>query len=276
MTRAPSDRRWKSDCARSVAGMWVGCESGSRWSACSYDSRAGPRAIGFSRAESLEPRLREAARSTVDMDLGIELEVASLAVPVGEGVRERLQEDAAGSGDHLFEFVFPGSKRPRDRRRQRSSVSGDCIAGRASLRSLSARRRARRAGFHPDRGGLGSGLLSFAEIPVERFRVVSRARHFAEKIHAYTTPHEHRTRVKDLSRSPVARRARTSTDCRAPGAARPRLRKACSSSHAGTAVRPSARVEEPIRSGGASNRTRANDLRSGNGETSPSLDRHDF
>lgn len=147
---------------------------------------------------ALELRLREAARATIDMDLGIELEVASLAVPVGEGIREKLQEDASGSGDDLFEFVFPGaSDLEIDRVNAHRFQAVASLAGRVFDRF--------QLDVAPDEPGsipteevMGSGLLSFAEIPVERFRVVSRARHFAEKIHAYTTPHEQRTRVKDL------------------------------------------------------------------------------
>jgi Nucleotidyl transferase AbiEii toxin, Type IV TA system len=56
---------------------------------------------------ALELRLRERARTTVDMDLAIELEVSGARSAIGEEIRDRLQEDAEEVGEDYFEFTLP-------------------------------------------------------------------------------------------------------------------------------------------------------------------------
>ena len=149
---------------------------------------------------ALELRLRDRARTTVDMDLAIELEISGSSSAIGEEIRDRLQEGAGEVGEDHFEFTLP--------QRTETDLHLDGVnAHRFQVISSLAGRVFDRFQLDvaPDDPGSvptedidGSGLLAFAGSPVERFRVVSRARHFAEKIHAYTQPRERNTRVKDL------------------------------------------------------------------------------
>jgi predicted nucleotidyltransferase component of viral defense system len=132
---------------------------------------------------ALELRLRERARATIDMDLGLELQDAS----------EREMDD-------YFEFRIPRATGSDLR------IEGVNAHRFAVVASLAGRVFDRfQLDVAPDEPGSipteeidGSGLLRFAEIPIERFRAVALARHLAEKIHAYAHPRERHTRVKDL------------------------------------------------------------------------------
>ncbi len=134
------------------------------------------------------------------MDLSIEFEIAGSASAVGQEIRDRLQEAAESAAEDQFEFALPQG---RDTDLRIDGVNAHRFQVIASMAGRVFDRfqldvSPETPGSIPSEEVGGSGLLSFAEIPIERFRVVSRARHFAEKIHAYTMPRARKTRVKDL------------------------------------------------------------------------------
>lgn len=149
---------------------------------------------------ALELRLRERARATIDMDLSLELELAAPASAIGEQILDRLQEASEREIDDYFEFRIPQAA---DSDLRIEGVNAHRFAVAVSLAGRVFDRF--QLDVAPDEPGSipteeieGSGLLRFAEIPIERFRAVALARHLAEKIHAYAQPRERRTRVKDL------------------------------------------------------------------------------
>ncbi len=161
-----------------------------------------PRAWILKGGLALELRLRDRARSTKDIDLGADLFVTGAAVDestpgrIGEAMRIACEEDP---GDY-FRFLLP-EEWERD-----LGIEG-VDAFRYSVVAELAERTFDRfqldVALH-DSGPTapedveGSGLLSFAGLPVERFLAVSRARHLAEKLHALTRPRDAPTRVRDL------------------------------------------------------------------------------
>jgi predicted nucleotidyltransferase component of viral defense system len=149
---------------------------------------------------ALELRLRERARTTIDMDLGLELEVATPASAIGEEILDRLYDAWEREMDDYFEFRIP---RTTDSDLRIEGVNAHRFAIVVSLAGRIFDRfqldvAPEEPGSLPTEEIEGSGLLRFAEIPIERFRSVALARHLAEKIHAYAHPRERRTRVKDL------------------------------------------------------------------------------
>lgn len=139
---------------------------------------------------ALEVRLRERARSTLDLDLN---------APAEAELFQALQR-AVGlpTGDH-FEFIV---------RAQGTGLGGPPEGGQRF--HVEARLAGRPfARFHVDLG-LGDRLtaepewlsgqvdLAFAELAPSRLRIYPLVTHFAEKVHAYTRPRERQTRVKDL------------------------------------------------------------------------------
>lgn len=155
---------------------------------------------------ALELRLRDRARSTLDLDLSVpDPERLLLPAAGGEVVRlamqvhEHLQIVAGRDLDDGFQFLV---QLPR-----RASMPGDGI--RCTVEARLAGRAFGR--FHLDVGFgdavldppewvAGSGLLDFAGIPAAQVALYPAAQQFAEKIHAYTFPWQDRdnTRVKDL------------------------------------------------------------------------------
>jgi len=139
---------------------------------------------------ALEARLRERARSTLDLDLNAET-TGDLLDVLQDMMRVPVH-------DHFAFSVRAGSR----------ALGGPPEGGRRF--HVEARLAARPfSTFHVDIG-IGDVLtqppewidgqtdLSFAGLPRTRLRVYPLATHFAEKLHAYTRPRPQYTRVKDL------------------------------------------------------------------------------
>lgn len=147
---------------------------------------------------ALELRMRESARATKDLDLGVELEFDRPITAAAGDVLELLQQAAEQPLDDFFEFrVSRGPAVPRGGTQALSFQVTPLVDGE------------RFGAFKVDVGAeplvasvsdevSGSGYLEFAGVSRERFQVISISRHFAEKIHAYSRPREENTRPKDL------------------------------------------------------------------------------
>ena len=155
---------------------------------------------------ALELRLRDRARSTLDLDLSVPDPERLLPSASGDEVEridlqihEQLQIVAGRDLADGFQFLV--------RRPKRASMPGGGIRCTVEAR-LAGRAFAR---FHLDVGFgdavldppewvEGSALLDFAGIPAAQVALYPVAQQFAEKIHAYTFPWQDRdnTRVKDL------------------------------------------------------------------------------
>lgn len=153
-------------------------------------------------AVALDLRFGDRARTTHDLDLGLDLSLRG-DPSIGRGeVLQLLREAAAYPLQDFFVFSIP-------------SEGQDILqepAARAYRFTVQASLAARR--FEDFRVDVGAGMqlvapvekipesdiLAFAGIMPGGFRAVSLAQHFAEKIHAYTLLREGRenTRVKDL------------------------------------------------------------------------------
>lgn len=153
-------------------------------------------------AVALDLRFGDRARTTQDLDLGLDLSLQGDPAFGRGDILQLLREAAAHLLQDFFVFSIPGEgqdilQEPTGR------------AYRFTVRaSLAARR------FEDFRLDVGAGMrlvapaeeipesdmLAFAGIVPTRFRTISRSQHFAEKVHAYTLPREGRenTRVKDL------------------------------------------------------------------------------
>jgi predicted nucleotidyltransferase component of viral defense system len=153
-------------------------------------------------AVALDFRFGDRARTTQDLDLGLDLSLRGDPI-LGRGEILQLLREAATYPLHDF-FVFSIPSEGQEILREPGAH-----AYRFTIRaSLAARP------FEDFRTDVGAGLqlvapveeipesdaLAFAGIVPGRFRTVSLAQHFAEKVHAYTRPWEGRenTRVKDL------------------------------------------------------------------------------
>ena len=147
---------------------------------------------------ALELRLRDSARATRDLDLGVELELGRPITAAARDVLDLLQRASEQPVDDFFEFrVSRGPAVARGGTQALSFKVTPLIDGE------------RFGAFKVDVGAepmvasvseevLGSGYLEFAGVSRERFQVISISRHFAEKIHAYSRPREENTRPKDL------------------------------------------------------------------------------
>ena len=146
----------------------------------------------------MELRLQQKARTTRDLDLGAAAEMASDL----RGVEHELQRACAVDEGDWFEFKDPGS----------AEILSETGGGMTVRFRVEARLGGRQFEIVPVDVRLGdpspvtvdildgSDLLRFADIPAIRLPVVSLEQHFAEKVHAYTQPHEGRlnSRTKDL------------------------------------------------------------------------------
>jgi predicted nucleotidyltransferase component of viral defense system len=155
---------------------------------------------------ALELRLRDRARSTLDLDLSVPAPERLLPSAGADKIdrleaqtQEQLQIAAERDLDDGFRFLVQLPKR--------ASMPGGGIRSTVEAR-LAGRTFAR---FHLDIGFgdavldppewvTGSALLGFASIPPAQVALYPLAQQFAEKIHAYTFPWQDRdnTRVKDL------------------------------------------------------------------------------
>jgi len=153
-------------------------------------------------AFALDLRFGDRARATKDLDLGIHLSLRGDSAPGREQIAELLRDAAAHSLEDFFVFSVPGE--------------GEDILQEPGARAYRFTVRASLADrlFEDFRVDVGAGLelvrpveetpesdtLTFAGIVPRRFRAISLAQHFAEKVHALTRPWEDRenTRVKDL------------------------------------------------------------------------------
>lgn len=152
-------------------------------------------------AFALDLRLGVRARTTRDLDLG--LDKSSLKVPVGSAkeVAMLLREAAEADLRDFFAFRVPESG-------ARDIPAGTAEAYRFTVQCWLAGRLFEAitvdvAVGEPPIGVeevAGPDLLAFAGISKQRFRATSKAQHFAEKIHALSRPWEDRdnTRTKDL------------------------------------------------------------------------------
>ncbi len=152
---------------------------------------------------SLELRLHDTARATIDIDLAVPL--PNRALPKGTDqlrvVRERLQISAERDLGDWFVFAIAPSA---------AGLQGPPEGGmRFSVQAHLDNRLF--AQFHVDVGVgdvllsepewiTGHPLLEFAGIPPIRIAALPLEQHFAEKVHAYTLPRPEatNTRIKDL------------------------------------------------------------------------------
>lgn len=154
-------------------------------------------------AFALDLRFGDRSRTTKDLDLAVDLAIASNVVPATPaGIAARLQAAAAYELDDFIVFSVPAEG---ERIQQEPSAQ----TYRFHVRALLDKRPFE--DFKVDVGTVTplvapteeiaeSDTLRFAGIVPRRFRAISLAQHFAEKIHALTFPWEDReqTRVKDL------------------------------------------------------------------------------
>jgi predicted nucleotidyltransferase component of viral defense system len=152
---------------------------------------------------SLELRLHDIARATVDLDLSVPLPNPSIK-NVDEALnsmRERLQIALERDLDDGFTFLLRATQR---------LLEGPTYGG---VRfSVVARLVGREfSNFHLDvaigdapipevEWITGNAFLNFADIPPARIAILPIERHFAEKLHAYTLPRDGdaNSRIKDL------------------------------------------------------------------------------
>jgi len=152
-------------------------------------------------AFALELRLRNRARTTRDLDLGIDLTSRTSLPATKHQVADLLQEAATLSLEDYFEFVVTEG--------EDILPDQEIRAYRFNVQTSLAERNFE--SFVLDVGTMtplvvppddidGSGILDFSGIPPKRFRTVSLGQQVAEKIHAFTFPWKDRenTRVKDL------------------------------------------------------------------------------
>lgn len=153
-------------------------------------------------AFALDLRFVDRSRATKDLDLGIYLSLRGDSAPGREEIAKLLRDAAAQSLEDFFVFSVPGEG---EEIVQEPSAHAYRFTVRASLADRP---------FEDFRVDVGAGLelvmpveeipesdtLTFAGIVPRRFRAISLAQHFAEKVHALTRPWEDRenTRVKDL------------------------------------------------------------------------------
>lgn len=155
---------------------------------------------------SLEMRMPDRARSTLDLDLWAadtakpDASSAPDRSPIG-GVYDLLQQDAAMDLGDGFSFVIG---RPREGRAHATWEGLRCnVDARLAGRTFVEFRLDVWVG-DPALGEpewvQGSGFLSFAGIPAPRVALYPAAQQFAEKLHAFTYPWQDRsnTRVRDL------------------------------------------------------------------------------
>ena len=158
---------------------------------------------------ALELRLRDSARATRDLDLGVELELGRPITAAAGDVLDLLQRAAEQPLDDFFEFrVSRGPAVPRGGTQAISFQVTPLIDG-ERFGAFKVDVGAEPAAASVSEEVSGSGYLEFAGVGLERFRLISISRHFAEKIHAYSRPREENTRPKDLVRPPLACRSRT-------------------------------------------------------------------
>ncbi len=156
---------------------------------------------------AMELRLRQRARTTLDMDLMIAdttalrlVTDASPEEPIPDIAHDHLQELASIDLEDFFQYVITKPKAISTAPEGGMRCSVECrVAGRTF------------ANFHLDIGlgdfvlgepewVTGRELLAFAGIPAVRVPILPAAQQIAEKFHAYTYPWAERTntRVKDL------------------------------------------------------------------------------
>lgn len=147
---------------------------------------------------AMELRLRGRARTTRDLDIAAEFEVATPIAAAEAQLLDRLRQAASRSEGDYFEFDIAASTTiPNEETNAITFQVNPLIAGEIfGAFGLDVGLDSSDPGPHEMVDG--SGHLQFAGVPAERFRVVSIARHFADKVHAYSRPREVRSRVKDL------------------------------------------------------------------------------
>ena len=153
-------------------------------------------------AFALELRFRNRARTTRDLDLGMDLVLIEDIQPNRAEVAERLRTAAGHPLNDFFVFGIPVEG-------EEIISTPDAVAYRFAVQASLADRRFEE--FSVDVGPMTplvipgeeipeSETLAFAGIAPGRFRAISLSQHFAEKVHAFTRTWEDRenSRVKDL------------------------------------------------------------------------------
>lgn len=147
---------------------------------------------------ALEVRVRERARATRDLDLAV-LDSARDGEELREHAIELLAEDPDGDR-FTFEVGMPSALdadaagRPGWRFPVRAFLAGKLFeAVRLDIVARDAERTATESIALP-------GVLAFAGVPTRAVEVITRTRHFAEKLHALTREYGNRenSRVRDL------------------------------------------------------------------------------
>lgn len=152
-------------------------------------------------AFALELRLGNRARTTRDLDLGIDRTPQANLPATKDQVAELLQKAAASPLGDFFEFVVEEG--------EEILPDQEVRAYRFTVTAFLAERIFE--SFALDVGTMvplvvppdeinGSGILDFSGVPPKRFRTISLSQQVAEKVHAFTFPWKDRenTRVKDL------------------------------------------------------------------------------
>lgn len=154
-------------------------------------------------AFALDLRFRDRARTTKDLDLGIDVSLAGGATLGRAEIADRLRVAATYPLEDFFVFNI------RDEGEEILQEPGARTFRFATQAALAAR------SFEEFKVDVGtrpelvtpaeevpeSDTLAFAGIVPGRFRAISLSQQFAEKVHAFTFPWENRenTRVKDLA-----------------------------------------------------------------------------
>lgn len=151
---------------------------------------------------ALELRLGLQARMTKDLDLALESSETKSGQPTYAEMAKMIREALQGTQEDFFEFVVAetGSALPvRDALAYRINIESH-LGGRL-FEALHIDVGIGDPILAPIEEIEGSDLLEFAAIEQPRFKAISAAQHFAEKVHAFTKPYEGRvnTRVKDLA-----------------------------------------------------------------------------
>ena len=153
-------------------------------------------------AFALDLRFRDRARSTKDLDLGIDISLLGRAPLERPEIAARLRQAAEHALPDFFVFGIPGEGEEivqEPGARAYRFIVRAALAGRP-FEEFKVDVATRPEVVEPIEEVPESDTLAFADIVPVRFRAISLSQQFAEKVHAFTLPWEDRenTRVKDL------------------------------------------------------------------------------
>jgi len=153
-------------------------------------------------AFALDLRFRDRARSTKDLDLGIDISLLGRAPLERPEIAARLRQAAEHALPDFFVFGIPGEGEEivqEPGARAYRFIVRAALAGRP-FEEFKVDVATRPEVVEPIEEVPESDTLAFAGIAPVRFRAISLSQQFAEKVHAFTLPWENRenTRVKDL------------------------------------------------------------------------------